>query len=197
MLLFWSRAGKWTRSLFFFPFNGLDSLLLFWLALLYSPSPFYSTNYSKSNSLSPFCLSGKKNFKAKFLFSSRFGQKYSKSNFNSTKIFSGNSKSCLSCKIIPILQKFSKSHFFSDVEKFPLPTNSILLPPESKWCPLTLASALACADSVDELWFCNKNESWFAQRFIHSILLPLESKQCPLTLASVLACANSADGLRF
>ena len=37
MLLFWSRSGKETRSLFAFPLKGRDSLLLFWLALLYSP----------------------------------------------------------------------------------------------------------------------------------------------------------------
>ena len=47
MLLFWSRSGKETRSLFAFPLNGRDSLLLFWLALLYSPS------YLDKNILSP------------------------------------------------------------------------------------------------------------------------------------------------
>ena len=40
MLLFWSRSGKQTRSIFSLPLNGRDSILLFWLALLYSPSPF-------------------------------------------------------------------------------------------------------------------------------------------------------------
>ena len=40
MLLFWSRSGKETRSLFTFPVNGRYSSLLFWLALLYFLSPF-------------------------------------------------------------------------------------------------------------------------------------------------------------
>ena len=41
MLLFWCRSGKRTRSLLSFPLNGWDCSLLFWLALLYSPSAFY------------------------------------------------------------------------------------------------------------------------------------------------------------
>ena len=90
MLLFWSRSGKRTRSLFVFPFGGRDSLLLFWLALLYSLS-LLGQNFSKSKSL----------------LSLLFGQKNSKSNFNSTKIFTDNSKFCLTPKTISILQKYS------------------------------------------------------------------------------------------
>ena len=73
----------------------------------------------------------------------------------------------------------------------------MLLPLQSKQFPLTLASVLACADSVDELRFWNKSESQFAQLLTYSILLPRESKQCPLNLASLVACAESADDIRF
>ena len=71
-----------------------------------------------------------------------------------------------------------------------MPIHFILLPPESTRGPLTLALAFAYADSVDELRFWNKSESWIAQLFIQSILLLLESKQCPLTLVPVLACCG-------
>ena len=76
MLLFWSRSGKLTRSLFSFPVNGREFLLLFWLVFLYYPSPSYlnklfqvqlpfslslfRTNISESNFFSLFSLD--KNF---------------------------------------------------------------------------------------------------------------------------------------
>ena len=56
------------------------------------------------------------------------------SNFISSKLFSDNSKVCL-CLI-----------------SLSLHTQSILLPLEFEQCALTLASVLACTDSVDELW---------------------------------------------
>ena len=90
----------------------------------------------------------------------------------------------------PILCQTWKNSLF-------LLTHFILLPLESKPCPLRLASVLGCADSGDELRFWTKSESHFAQPLIYSMLLPLESKQCPLTLPSVLACAGSADEPRF
>ena len=40
------------------------------------------------------------------------------------------------------------------------PTYTLLLPLESKQCPLTQSSVLACADAADELQFWSKNESW-------------------------------------
>ena len=141
------------------PYSSSD--LLYFTLLL----PFTWTNYFKSNSLSPF----------RFL-----GQKYSKSNFHSTKIFWDNSKFCLSRKIIPILQKNSKtiSNLYSAAKSFQfykiilsliffltkknslfLPTNSILLPLESKQCSLTIASVLACADPTDEIRFWSKSGS--------------------------------------
>ena len=100
MLLFWSRSGKLTWSLFSFPLNGRDSLLLFWLALLYSSSPFYLDK----NILSPISLPSSlriKIFEVKILSSFCFP---------GLKILSP----------IPIPQKYSKSNSFSDLEKFPL-----------------------------------------------------------------------------
>ena len=93
-----------------------SSDLLYFTLLL----PFTWTNYSKSNSLSSFCLSGQKFSKSKFFFSPLFRQKYSKSNFNSAKIFKDNFKCCLSRKINSISQNYSKSHLLCDLEKFPL-----------------------------------------------------------------------------
>ena len=161
--------------------------------LLYSYLlPFTWTNYCKSYSISPFCSLGQnfsksncsflgtKNFKAKFLLLFALsGQKNSKSKSKTTKMFQ-----------IP---------FWFWLRKIPslLLNYSILLAPEFKQCPLTLASALACAESVDELQFWNKSESWIAQPLSYSILLPLESNKCPWTLALVLACADSADEFRF
>ena len=56
------------------------------------------------------------------------------------------------------LEKFSKSSFLPDSKKsLFLLTHNILLPLESKHCPLTPASVHACADSVDELRFRNKS----------------------------------------
>ena len=88
--VFWSRSRIETRLLFTFPLSGRDSLFLFWLALLYSPSPFLlGRNIFKSNSLSPFCL---------------FGQNFSKS--NSSSLFSSD-KNILNPTSIP--QKNSKT----------------------------------------------------------------------------------------
>ena len=90
VLLIWNRSGNEIRLLLTFPLSGRDSLLLFWLALLYSPSPFLLGQIIfKSNSLSPFCL---------------FGQKLSKS--NSSSLFSSD-KTILSPTSIP--QKNSKA----------------------------------------------------------------------------------------
>ena len=158
MLLFWSRSGKLTRSLFSFPLKGWDSSLLFRLDLTYfsrlvgqiilSPTPFLLS------------LSRKKVFWVQFLLSLLFGQNYSKSNFIFTKKFSDDSKFCLSRKIIPTSQRYSKSQSLSDLEKLAFMLfHSILSPLESKQCPLTLASVLASANSVDELRFWNKSES--------------------------------------
>ena len=104
-LFFWSRSWKRTRSSFAFPLSGWDSLLLFWLALLYSPSPFLLGQIFSSPT--PFLVFAflDKNFLFQFLFSLLFGQKCSKSNFKSAKIFKDESKFCLSRKIIPISQK--------------------------------------------------------------------------------------------
>ena len=144
-------------------------------------------------------LFGQKNPQSKFsLHFALPWQKNAKSNFKSAKLLWDNFILCLNRKSFPILQKNSKSHFASDLEKLPLLlTHSILLLLESKQCPLTLALVLACADSVDQLRFWNKSEVHFAQLFTHSIPLPLESKQCPLILALVLACADSVDQLQF
>ena len=137
-----------------------------------------------------------------------FGPKFSKS--NSSSLFSSDKN--LSPTSIP--QNYSKTIPNSDLAAKSFQSHKnilspiffltsknniffILLPPESKRCPLTLALALACADSMDKPRFWNKSESYFSQLFIYSILLQLESKQCPLTLALVLACADSADELRF
>ena len=81
--------------------------------------PFYLNKLFQVQPLSLFCLFGQKISKFKFLFSFLLGQKYSKSNFNSTKIFQDNSNFCLRRKIIPNLQKYSTSHFLSDLEKKP------------------------------------------------------------------------------
>ena len=161
MLLFRSRSEKRTRSKFSFPLNGRDSLLPFWLALFYSPSPFYLD----------------KLFQVQLHFSLLFsGQKFSKSISSSLVSSDKNILSPTS-----ILQKYSNTIpisvlaansfqsrknilspiFFLTYRKIPssLLTYSILLPLESKRCPLTLASVLACVDSLDELQFWNKSES--------------------------------------
>ena len=125
MLFFWGRSGKETRSKVAFPFGRLAFLLLFWGALLYSPS-LLGQNYSKS----------------KFLFSLLFGQKNSPSNF------------CLSRKSFQFYKIILSPTFFLSQKNFLFPpTDYILLPMESEECQLTLASVLACADSADELQF--------------------------------------------
>ena len=87
----------------------LLTCLTFYFTLLL---PFTWTNYSKSNSLSPFFFLDK-NFLSPIPPLSPLGQKYSKSNFNSTKIFEDNSKLCLSRKFIPTSQKYSKTISYS------------------------------------------------------------------------------------
>ena len=101
MLLFWSRSGKLTRSKICFPLNRRDSSFLFWLALLYFFSPFYSLgqNYCKSSSSS---------------LSSSDWIILVRNSFLSL-VFPGQ-------KILsptPKLQKYFKSHFPSDLEKLP------------------------------------------------------------------------------
>ena len=61
----------------------LPYLFTFYFTLLL---PFTWTNYSKSNSLSPFFFFDE-NFLSPIPLLSLLGQKYSKSNFNSTKLF--------------------------------------------------------------------------------------------------------------
>ena len=154
MLVFWSRSGKGTRSLFSFPPSGRDSSPLFWLALLYSPSPFFWTNCFYSDSFSPFCS---------------FGQTISES--NSSSLFSSGR---YNLRPTSLLQKWSKTIPTSVLASKSIQSHKnilstiflltwknftfllqffILLPLESKQCPLTLASVLACADSADELLF--------------------------------------------
>ena len=131
-----------------------------YLTLLSSSFLRYSFRLTLPCSLLPFCWD-------KFILNSVpsfFGRKYSKtfpncvlvklqshlienilshfqivsqlnSNRISSKKFQDNSKLCL-CQYSLFLLIYS-----------------ILLPSESKLCPLTLASVLACADSVDELRF--------------------------------------------
>ena len=89
MLLFWSRSGKETGSLFSFQLNGRDSSLVFWLALLYSPSPFLLEQIiSNPTPFLPF----------------PFGQNFSKSNSSSLISSDKNIPSPIS-----ILQKYSKT----------------------------------------------------------------------------------------
>ena len=121
MMLFWTRSGKRTRSLFASPLNGRDSLLLFWFALLYSPSPVLLGQIisSPTTFFFPFAFLDK-NFRSPIPLLFSLGQKFSKSNINSANFFYDNSKFCLSRRIIPISQKYSKSPFRSDLEKFTL-----------------------------------------------------------------------------
>ena len=60
----------------------------------------------------------------------------------------------------------------------------MLLVPESNLYPLTLASVLACAGSLEEFILILN---------LHNILLVPESNLYPLTLASVLSCADSVE----
>ena len=75
-------------------------------------------------------------------------------------------KLCL--RLIPIASYWHYSTTFlesvSAKNSISLLTESILLPLESKQCPLTLASVLAFVDSVDELRFWSESESYTAQR---------------------------------
>ena len=135
----------------FFPASRRDSSLLFRLALLYSSSPFYSHKLLQVQlrfSLLPF---GQKFSKSKFLFSLRkknvlsptsILQKYSKTIPN--LVFAAESFQSYKIILSPILFFWLWKN-----PSFCLP-NFIRLPLEFKQCPLTLASALACADSVDE-----------------------------------------------
>ena len=174
---------KWQHAVTLEPIWETESIIILFPALLtglltplltcftlLSFALFTWTNFFKSNSLSPFCFFGQKFSKSNssshfssdknILSSTSILQKYSKFNFNSAKIFLDNFKFCLSRKINSISQNYSKSHFFSDWKKIPLSAYKfILLPPESKRCPLALASAFACADSVVELRLWNKSES--------------------------------------
>ena len=83
----------------------LLTCLTFYFTLLL---PFTWTNYSKSNFLSPFFFLDKK-FLSPIPLLSPLGQKYFKSNFNSTKIFQDNSKSCHSRNFFRTSQNFSKT----------------------------------------------------------------------------------------
>ena len=56
-----------------------------------------------------------------------------------------------------------KFSFWLRKNSLSLLTHSILLPLESKQCPLRLASVLACADSADEFRFWCRSESQIAQ----------------------------------
>ena len=86
--------------------------------LLYSLFlPFTWTNYSNSNSL---LLSWTKLFQVQFLFPLLFGKKYSKSKF--PLFFALPGLKILSP--IPNLQKYPKSNFLSDSEKFRLFANT-------------------------------------------------------------------------
>ena len=57
----------------------------------------------------------------------------------------------------PCLQKYSVSIILCE-KSVSLLTHSKPLPLESKQCPLTLASVLACADSADELRLWSESE---------------------------------------
>ena len=129
-----------------------SSDLLYFTPLL----PFTWTNYFKSNSLSLFRCFGQKKFyvQSLFLLSSdknilsptSIPQKYPETFLNSVLA----AKSFQSCKNIlnPILFLTWKSSFF-------LLTYFILLPLEAKHCSWTLASVLACPDSVEDFRFWN------------------------------------------
>ena len=101
----------------------LLTCLTFYFTLLL---PFNWTNYSKSNSLSPFFFSDK-NFLSPIPLLSSLGQKYSKSNFNSTKIFQDKSKFCLSRNFIPTSQKYSKTIPNSVLAAISFPLRKIIL----------------------------------------------------------------------
>ena len=95
--------------------HSCSDLLYFTLLL-----PFYLEKLFQVQLLFSLLLFWTKIFSVQFLFCLLFGQKYSKPNFNSAKIFKDNSKFCLSRKINPLSQKYSESQFLSDLAKFPL-----------------------------------------------------------------------------
>ena len=134
-------AWEWDSINISFPLNGRDAPLLFWLALLYFSLLLGQIipNFSPLFSLDKNTLS-----------TTSIPQKYSKPIPNSVLA----TKSLQSRKNI-----LSPIPFLTWKNSLFVPTNSVLLPPESKRCPLTLALALACADSVDELRFWNESES--------------------------------------
>ena len=117
MLLFWSRSGKETRSLFFSRLtNGTPHSSSDWLFLLSSSFLFGQIILSPNPSLP-------------------FGQKFSKSNISSLFSWDKNiltpisipqkysqtiPTSALAAKSFHSCKKYSKSHFFFDLEKFPL-----------------------------------------------------------------------------
>ena len=74
--------------------------------IISSPTPFLPFSFLDKHFLSPIPLLPSP------------GQNFSKSNFNSANLFQDNPKFCLSRKIIPVSQKYSKSHFHSDLGKF-------------------------------------------------------------------------------
>ena len=132
------------------PHSSCD--LLYFIFLL----PFTWTKYFKSSSLSPLRCFGQKIFisnLSSFFFSDKnilsptsIPQKYPET----FPISVLAAKSFQSRKNIlnPILFLTWKNSFF-------LLTYFILLPLEAKHCPWTLASVLACADSVEDFRFWN------------------------------------------
>ena len=133
--------------------TGLLTPLLTCLTLL-SFSLFTWTNYPKSNSLSLFCIFGQKFFKSYSspLFPSE------KNNLSPTSALQNNSKTFPNSVLVANSFQSRKNilspiFFLTLKNSLFLPTNSLLLPPESKCCPLTLASVLACVHSVDDFLF--------------------------------------------
>ena len=108
------------------------------LSRLADGTPYSSSDLLYFTLLLPFYLS--KLFQVQILFSLLlFGQSFSKSSSSS---LSSSDKNILS----PVFFRLKKIPSF-------LLIHFILLPLESKHCPLTLASVLVCANSADELQF--------------------------------------------
>ena len=137
------------------PLSSSD-LLYFFLLL-----PFIWTNYSKSNSLSPFYSLGQNYSKSEFpLLFALPGQSILSQTPNPQAYSKTISFSVLAANPFQSYKNISSPFFFLTYENcLFLLTYSKLLPLEAKQCPLTLASLLACADSVAELRFWNKSES--------------------------------------
>ena len=109
--------------------------------------------YSKSNFLSPF-YSDKIIPSPNSLLSLLFLNKKTKHAPNLQNYSKTISFSALAANFFPIYKNILSFTFFPTHENSPfLLTHSMLLPLESKQCPLKPASVLACADAVDELWF--------------------------------------------